>query len=105
MRLDAASLRIEIETVGYLKQDNIENGGQRTVLGVISFQTSGDLPPSLRLVPEGALKAAAEAINGQIVQLAVRNFEAGAKKDFASFLSRREPKRTLRPFKRRTRKK
>lgn len=83
-QIDAEALGIVIETAGYLRQTT-KKKEECTVSGVISFQTSGSLPPPLRILPDGVLQAAADTINQQVVQLAVRSFQQGARINFEAF--------------------
>lgn len=81
LRINADALGIVIEVVGQMRR----NGSG--VMGTIAFQTTGKLPPPLRVLPEPALKAASDAINGTIVKFAVRSFQNGAQKNFKQFLT------------------
>jgi len=80
MRINAESLGIVIEVAGQMRPS------QSGVTGTIAFQTSGQLPPPLRVLPEAALKKASDTINQTIVNFAVRSFQKGAKKNYKDFL-------------------
>eukprot|EP00543_Licmophora_paradoxa_P003116 CAMPEP_0202456344 /NCGR_PEP_ID=MMETSP1360-20130828/13628_1 /ASSEMBLY_ACC=CAM_ASM_000848 /TAXON_ID=515479 /ORGANISM="Licmophora paradoxa, Strain CCMP2313" /LENGTH=132 /DNA_ID=CAMNT_0049076123 /DNA_START=1 /DNA_END=399 /DNA_ORIENTATION=- len=80
LSVDAESLGIQIEVVGELRPDG--NGG---VTGRIAFQTSGNLIPPLRIVPEGVLRAASDTINNTITQFAIRSFQKGAIAKYQEF--------------------
>jgi hypothetical protein len=86
MRFDASSLGIVIETAGILRQSTSREG---SVAGLIAFQTTGQLPAFLRIVPEAVLRAASDSINQTIVKFAVDNFQTGAKRNFQQFVKRR----------------
>jgi len=86
LRVTAKSLGIVIEVAGELRPTANCMGVQ----GKISFQTTGILPPPLRLTPEAALKVAANGINKTIINFATRSFERGAKKKFDEFCQRQE---------------
>lgn len=87
MNVNAQSLGIVIEVAGLLRPNP---RSPNSVAGCISFQTSGQLPPPLRLVPEPVLKLAAETISNTIKTFAVRSFEQGAKSNFETFLRHRK---------------
>mmetsp|Transcript_5908 Transcript_5908/g.12626 ORF Transcript_5908/g.12626 Transcript_5908/m.12626 type:complete len:308 (-) Transcript_5908:165-1088(-) len=80
--ISSESLGIFIEVAGDLRPSE----GGKGVTGTISFQTSGLLPPPLRLLPQSALKLAADTINDTIVQFAVASFEKGAVNKYDEFL-------------------
>lgn len=79
--MSAEDLGIEIEVSGELRPAKDGKG----VSGRIAFQTSGILPPPLRIIPEGALSAATESINKIIVNQAVKSFEKGATEKYNAF--------------------
>jgi Protein of unknown function (DUF1997) len=85
MRFDASSLGIVIETAGILRQGS--RGG--SVAGLIAFQTTGQLPAFLRIVPEAILRAASDTINQTVVKFAVDSFQTGAKRNFQQFVQKR----------------
>lgn len=75
------ALDLSIEVVGDLRPNRDGTG----VTGTISFQTSGNLPVPMRILPDGVLKGASEAINQLILNLAVANFEKGAIAKYQEF--------------------
>jgi len=83
--ISSESLGIFIEVAGDLRPSEDGKG----VTGTISFQTKGNLPPPLRLLPQSALKAAADTINDTVVQFAVASFEKGAIAKFDEFIQQR----------------
>lgn len=83
LRISADALGIVIEVAGQMRRSG------SGVTGTIAFQTTGKLPPPLRILPEPALKAASDAINGTIVKFAVRSFQSGAQKNYKEFLASR----------------
>ena len=83
LRISADALGIVIEVAGQMRRSG------SGVTGTIAFQTTGKLPPPLRVLPEPALKAASDAINGTIVKFAVRSFQSGAQKNYKEFLALR----------------
>jgi hypothetical protein len=85
MRINADTLGIVIEVAGILRPA----ADGKSVEGSIAFQTTGKLPPPMRLLPEPALKAASDAINKIIVDFAIQSFQKGAKANFRDFASRR----------------
>jgi hypothetical protein len=82
MRVSADALGILIEVSGELRASPDGRG----VAGGVAFQTSGELPPPMRVLPEAALKAASDAINQTIVRFAVQSFQKGATANFKAFL-------------------
>lgn len=82
--ISSESLGIFIEVAGDLRPSEDGKG----VTGTISFQTKGNLPPPLRLLPQSVLKAAADTINDTVVQFAVASFEKGAIGKFDEFIQR-----------------
>lgn len=83
--ISSESLGIFIEVAGDLRPSADGEG----VTGTISFQTKGVLPPPLRLLPQSALKLAADSINDTIVQSAVASFEKGAIDKYDEFMKQR----------------
>ena len=72
--VNADSLGIVIEVAGDLRPTEDGKG----VMGKISFQTAGELPPPMRLLPEPAFKAASDSICDTITKFAVESFQRGA---------------------------
>ena len=85
MQISAETLGIVIEVAGQLQATKDGKG----VTGKIAFQTSGKLPGPPLLLPESALKGASDTINKTVTDFAVRSFQAGTKKNFASFLAKK----------------
>ena len=85
MRINADALGIVIEVAGLLQQ----SADGRSVTGGIAFQTTGNLPPPMRLLPDQVLKATSDTINNTVVNFAVQSFQKGAKANFKEFLIRR----------------
>lgn len=83
--ISSEALGIFIEVAGDLRPSEDGKG----VTGTISFQTKGFLPPPLRLLPQSALKLAADAINESIVGLAVGSFEKGAMEKYDEYMRER----------------
>mmetsp|Transcript_11922 Transcript_11922/g.19759 ORF Transcript_11922/g.19759 Transcript_11922/m.19759 type:complete len:281 (-) Transcript_11922:93-935(-) len=81
LTIDAKALGIDIEVVGQLAATKDGKG----VSGKISFSTSGKLPGPLRILPEGALRAASDSINETITQFAISSFQKGAIKKYQEF--------------------
>lgn len=79
--LSAQSLGIVIEVAGELRPTQDGKG----VTGRITFQTRGDLPPPMRLLPEPILKAASDSINETVSRFAVRSFQRGAVAKYGEF--------------------
>jgi Protein of unknown function (DUF1997) len=95
MRINADSLGIIIEVAGILRPGN----DGTSVTGAMTFQTSGKLPPPLRLLPDVVLKAASDTINTTIVNFVVQSFQKGAKANYQQFLRHyREKKKIEREF-------
>eukprot|EP00518_Triparma_eleuthera_P016445 CAMPEP_0197568132 /NCGR_PEP_ID=MMETSP1320-20131121/36825_1 /TAXON_ID=91990 /ORGANISM="Bolidomonas sp., Strain RCC2347" /LENGTH=264 /DNA_ID=CAMNT_0043130393 /DNA_START=92 /DNA_END=883 /DNA_ORIENTATION=- len=69
--IKAEDLGIEINVVGQMKAM-----GDKGVVGAIGFETTGNLPLPLRVLPRQVLEKAGEAINKQIVKFAEGNFKA-----------------------------
>eukprot|EP00536_Pseudo-nitzschia_multiseries_P007985 jgi/Psemu1/305373/fgenesh1_kg.194_\ len=88
--VSSESLGIFIEVAGDLRPSEDGKG----VTGTISFQTKGVLPGPLRLLPQSALKVAADSINEKIVELAVASFEKGAIGKYVEFMQQRSAKAT-----------
>ena len=83
LRINADALGIVIEVAGQMQRSGAG------VTGTIAFQTTGTLPPPLRILPEAALRAASDAINGTIVNFAIRSFQSGARKNYQEFVLKR----------------
>ena len=83
MGVPAESLGIIIEVVGELRP--MANG--LGVEGIISFQTTGTLPPPMRLLPETALRLASDTICNTIVKFASESFQKGAIGKYREFRS------------------
>ena len=83
--ISSEALGIFIEVAGDLRPSADGKG----VTGTISFQTRGNLPPPLRILPSSALKLAADTINDTIVQFAVASFEKGAIEKYDEFMKER----------------
>lgn len=83
--ISSEALGIFIEVAGDLRPSEDGKG----VTGTISFQTSGLLPPPLRILPTAALELAANTINDTIVQFAVASFEKGAIEKYDEFMKER----------------
>lgn len=81
--LKASTLGIQIDVVGELRSSPDGRG----VTGSISFATTGNLPPPLRVLPEGPLKMASDAINDTVVSFAVDSFQKGAIRKYREFLA------------------
>ena len=82
MRVTAESLGIVIEVVGEMRPTPDGKG----VMGAIAFQTTGVLPPPLRILPEAALRKASDTINQTIVNFAIRSFQKGATAKYREFV-------------------
>lgn len=85
IEITADSLGIEIEVSGQMKLAKDGKG----VIGAIAFQTIGELPPPMRLLPDQILKGASDTINQAIVDFAITSFQKGAKQNFDAFLKQR----------------
>jgi len=79
--LKASSLGIQIDVVGELRSSSDGKG----VTGSISFSTSGNLPPPLRILPERPLRIASDVINDTVVSFAVDSFRKGATRKYREF--------------------
>ena len=79
--LSAASLGIVIEVTGELRPTQDGRG----VTGRITFQTKGDLPPPMRLLPDPLLKAASDSINETVSRFAAQSFQRGAVAKYGEF--------------------
>lgn len=91
MRVTAESFGIVIEVAGQLRPSADGKGVQ----GAIAFQTTGQLSRPLRLVPESALKAAADTINDTVVKFATESFQKGARAQYQRFLQQQQPSQRL----------
>lgn len=78
MKFTAESLGITIEVSGQLRPTSSGKG----VVGAIAFQTTGNLPPPLRLLPDAALKKASDTINETVVSFAAKSFQKGAREKY-----------------------
>ena len=81
MGVPADSLGIEIEVVGELRP--MSNG--LGVEGIISFQTTGILPPPMRILPDSALRLASDTICETVVKFASDSFQKGAISKYRDF--------------------
>ena len=88
MRINGNALGIVIEVAGVLRPGS----DGTSVTGAIAFQTSGNLPPPLRILPDGILKAASDTINTTIVNFAIQSFQKGAKMNYLQFVQQYEKK-------------
>lgn len=79
--VSAKSLGITIEVSGQLRPSKDGKG----VTGLISYATTGNLPPPMRLLPEPVLKLASDTINDTIVEFAIQSFQKGAIQNFKEF--------------------
>eukprot|EP00523_Entomoneis_sp_CCMP467_P020117 CAMPEP_0168858514 /NCGR_PEP_ID=MMETSP0727-20121128/16329_1 /TAXON_ID=265536 /ORGANISM="Amphiprora sp., Strain CCMP467" /LENGTH=280 /DNA_ID=CAMNT_0008913265 /DNA_START=41 /DNA_END=882 /DNA_ORIENTATION=- len=86
LRFSAESLGIVIEVAGQLRASPNGNG----VTGSIAFQTTGNLPGPLRILPKAALKAASDTINETVVNFAVKSFQTGAISNYQKYLQKRQ---------------
>jgi hypothetical protein len=84
MMVTADSLGLIVEVVGDLRP----TPDGTAVTGKICFQTKGILPPPLRLVPESALKLAADTINDTVAQFAIASFQKGARQKYMEYKTR-----------------
>jgi hypothetical protein len=80
--LTAEQLGIQISVVGELRP----SADGRGVTGQIGFVSGGDLPPPLRLAPEGLLKTASRTITKTVADFAVRSFQDGASAKYREFM-------------------
>eukprot|EP00550_Attheya_septentrionalis_P006017 CAMPEP_0198293822 /NCGR_PEP_ID=MMETSP1449-20131203/18999_1 /TAXON_ID=420275 /ORGANISM="Attheya septentrionalis, Strain CCMP2084" /LENGTH=299 /DNA_ID=CAMNT_0043993555 /DNA_START=122 /DNA_END=1021 /DNA_ORIENTATION=- len=80
--LTAEQLGIQISVVGELRP----SADGRGVTGQIGFVSGGDLPPPLRLAPEGLLKTASRTISKTVADFAVRSFQDGASAKYREFM-------------------
>jgi hypothetical protein len=77
----ADALKIEIEVVGELRPS--PNG--KGVEGIVTFQTQGNLPPPMRLLPDAVLQMASTTISDTVIKFASDSFQKGAKAQFRQF--------------------
>lgn len=84
--IKASTLGIQIDVVGELRPTQDGRG----VEGSISFATQGNLPPPLRVLPEGPLRLASQTINETIVSFAVQSFQKGAIRKYQEYLAERQ---------------
>ena len=82
LNIKPESLSIDIEVVGELQPS--ENG--LGVEGKIGFVSSGELPPPMRLLPEGILKGASDLICKTVSDFAIKNFQTGARRKYKEFV-------------------
>jgi Protein of unknown function (DUF1997) len=88
MSVTAQSLGLILEVVGDLRPTTDGMG----VTGKICFQSKGALPPPLRLLPESALKMAADTINEAVVSFAIASFQKGAKEKYLEYKTKHAAK-------------
>jgi hypothetical protein len=81
MSITAQSLGLVLEVVGDLRPSEDGHG----VTGKICFQSTGILPPPLRLLPESALKLAIDTINDTVVSFAIASFQKGARQKYLEY--------------------
>lgn len=86
-RISADSLGLVIEVAGQLRPSADGTG----VRGALAFSTRGHLPPPLRLLPDAVLQAAAATINDTVIQFAVQNFQAGARRQYQAYVVGQSP--------------
>ena len=89
MNMDSQAFGILIEVAGELQPTKDGKG----VTGKIAFQTSGALPPPMRLLPQPVLKATSDTINQTITQFAIQSFQRGATAKFKEFQSEQAKRR------------
>lgn len=77
----SSRLGIEIAVIGELRISKDENG----LVGRFGFQTNGKVPAPVRLVPDGALRAASALFNRQIANFAIASFQNNAVKGYDKF--------------------
>jgi Protein of unknown function (DUF1997) len=86
MKISAESLGIVIEVAGEMRA--LPNG--QGVSGQIAFQTSGSLPPPMRILPDAVLKAASDSINETVANFAIASFQRGAREQFRAFVQKQQ---------------
>mmetsp|Transcript_5141 Transcript_5141/g.7547 ORF Transcript_5141/g.7547 Transcript_5141/m.7547 type:complete len:268 (+) Transcript_5141:46-849(+) len=86
--MDARQLDIDIKVCGELTPSRDGSG----LTGRIGFQTAGNLPPPMRLLPPPIMQQASAVINGQIMKLAKQSFQKGVRLEFRKFLKTDENK-------------
>jgi len=84
--VSAESLGIKIEVAGYLRP----TPDGKSVQGKITFVTSGNLPPPMRVLPPPILKGASDTINNTITKFAIDSFRRGAIKQYREFMVKRQ---------------
>lgn len=84
--VNADSLGIVIEVVGDLRPTQDGMG----VTGKIAFESGGELPPPMRLLPEPALKAASDTICDTVTQFAIQSFQQGAIAKYKEYAAQQE---------------
>ena len=75
------SLGIVIDVVGNLTPTEDGMG----VVGKIAFESSGELPPPMRILPEPVLKGASDAICDTVTKFAIQSFQQGAIANYKEF--------------------
>mmetsp|Transcript_8131 Transcript_8131/g.11715 ORF Transcript_8131/g.11715 Transcript_8131/m.11715 type:complete len:284 (-) Transcript_8131:37-888(-) len=88
--MSAKDLGIEIEVVGELQPTQDGKG----VVGKIAYRSKGVLPPPMRLLPEGAIKAAGNTISDTVTKFAIQNFQKGARENFRQYLAEQQEKQS-----------
>lgn len=86
MSVNADSLGIVIEVVGNLRPTEDGKG----VTGKIAFQSSGELPPPMRLLPEPVVKAASDTICDTVTKFAIQSFQQGAIAKYKEYAAQQE---------------
>lgn len=86
--ISASSLGLTIDVVGELRPSKDGMG----VTGSISFATTGNLPPPMRILPESPLKIASDTINDTVVSFAVESFQKGAIRQYREFVAAEQAK-------------
>lgn len=84
--MTAEQLGIDIVVSGELRPSKDGMG----VTGRIAFETSGNLPPPLRILPEQALKSATDTIDQTIVDFAIKSFQKGALAKYQEFRRKKQ---------------
>lgn len=79
--INTDSLGIVIHVVGNLSPTNDGLG----VSGKIAFESGGELPPPMRVLPEQVLKGASDAICDTVTKFAVQSFQRGAIANYKEF--------------------
>jgi hypothetical protein len=84
--MTAEQLGIEIVVAGELRPSKDGMG----VTGRIAFETSGNLPPPLRILPEQVLMSATDTIDQTIVDFAIKSFQKGALAKYQEFRRKKQ---------------